>query len=76
MPSPVLQIAPCQSKLIEHCLEKARPDFLPAILQRRKSAAVVKPTMTAFAVTAVESDRHATMTTDHPDFPFELMAVH
>jgi hypothetical protein len=40
--------------LIEHRDEKARTDFLPAILQRRKSITLIEPSVAALAMTGIE----------------------
>jgi len=61
-------------ELIEHRLQEAWADFLLAVLQRRKTIAVVQPSMTALAVPGIERDSHAAPAAKPPDFSFEFVA--
>jgi len=52
----LVEIAPAQPKLFEHCLQQAFTDLFPEILKRRLTVSVVQRPMTALAVAPVEAD--------------------
>src|SRR5215472_8798781 len=61
---------------MEHCGQKARADFLPAVLQRCEPVAVIEPSVTALTRATIKGDGHAATATEPPDSPLEFVPRH